>query len=51
MDLVNEDLVDLVNDGINFLRIEFFGQGSLSGQVAEHYCDLFVLTFYAVSLG
>jgi len=50
MDFVDQDFVDLIHDGVSFLRTEALGELSESLHIAEHYCDLFPFAFYSVSL-
>ena len=51
MDLMDEDLVDLVHQGIDRLRAEFLGQGREALHVAEHDRDLLAFPFDLVPLG
>ena len=50
VNLVNEDLVDLVHDGVSLFRAESLHKRRKALHVAEHHCDLLAFAFYLVSL-
>jgi len=49
--LMNQDLQDLIHDGIGLFRIELFRHGSKSHQITKHDSDLLAFAFDAVLLG
>ena len=51
VDFVDEDLVDMVHDGIHGLGVKILGKRRKSHHVAEHDSDLFPFSFDLVSLG
>ncbi len=51
MDLVNKDLVDLVHDGVCFLRAKPFRKCGKPLHVTEDHRDLLALTFNLSPLG
>ena len=48
---MDEDLIDLVHDGVGFLRTEFFDKRRKPLHVAEHDRDFFPFTLDLAPLG